>query len=195
MKKKIVCMLIVLSILLVGGTSFVLYNNYEIKNVEKAIEEIGFVSVMSEKEIIFAEEMYEKLSKKQKEKVENYYTLKNARYSFDNIKYVYDGISALNVDDVLFVSNAQRIYNAYQKLSFSEKSQITNLSELEKYFCQESSCNNITTDKYCYNHKCRYCEKLRVHYLYWRDYCSEHLCKKSNCNNGTYFGGYCIMHD
>lgn len=191
-KKAILLGVIVVAI---GIVTVFLGSKIQINKTESAIDNIGLVTINSGSDIITAENLYNKLTDSQKGKVKNYSVLTSARYSFNKIKLVYDGIESLSNDDYI---GASFVFENYEKLSFYEKTQITNFHKLEYYFCKEDGCTEIVRSpygyEYCYVHRCKSiaCQNGKRKLS---DYCSEHACAVSNCSEEKRSSGnYCWQH-
>lgn len=84
-----------------------------VKDVEKAIEEIGNVSLDSETAILKAERMYDYLTERERSKVSNKGVLVEARYAYDELyaDIIYD--TAKETYDLLYEAYAIYLFNAY----------------------------------------------------------------------------------
>lgn len=83
-KMKKIISILMLSVLLFTLCSCIKGKN--VLSVEKAISEIGTVTIESEEKIVNAEQLYEALKNADKKKVENYASLTDARSKFESIK-------------------------------------------------------------------------------------------------------------
>lgn len=121
MKRKIgVLLLLTLCIHFLLGFGFT-----KVYKVEKAIDAIGLVTIESREKIETAESMYAELSTKNKEKVDNYYILLQARAELDRlVGLVNTAQSAIDaIQEPITLSNgstvvaAQRAYRAAREAS------------------------------------------------------------------------------
>ena len=86
-------------------------NIFEVRNVEKMIDNIGQVTIESEKAITAAEESYENLSEEDKAKISNYETLVTAKETYTNIRREEMLAEAQHIDIVTIAKDAENNIN------------------------------------------------------------------------------------
>ena len=86
-------------------------NIFEVRNVEKMIDNIGQVTIESEKAITAAEESYENLPEEDKAKISNYETLVTAKETYTNIRREEMLAEAQHIDIVTIAKDAENNIN------------------------------------------------------------------------------------
>ncbi len=136
MKKEILVKRIVAFVLVATLTvGICACKSSDVKAVESLIDEIGTVTFDSDESITNAENQYAALSDSDKNKVENYSVLENAREEYDNlfvnIHNVEDAIDAIGSVDIDSENSINYAEDAYRNLSSDEQALVNNLDILE----------------------------------------------------------------
>lgn len=139
MKKFVVLSCLILCVVLLFSSCL---KSEAVKNTELLIENIGILTLDSEKAIKEAEKAYKALTDEEKEKVENYEELVNKRETFDSAEKFNDAVSEIvdetdakfanakaNITDML--DSANDLLSEYNSMDEEKKALVSDFSSLE----------------------------------------------------------------
>ena len=134
-KIRVIITVVGLSVALIGCKSSI------VKSAEKAINDIGTVSIESEELIIEAEKLYASLTENQKDDVTNYFTLLEAREEYNAIvaeienkkiaSEIDEKILGLEKKEFLKQSEIDEVESMYEALTDEQKAFVSNYSKME----------------------------------------------------------------